>query len=317
MNNLELQQRLNSYLAVKDALGFKTQIARLLLCDFLHFLEAQGIVGPISAQVALDWACQTATDRGSSGQARRLSFVRGFLSFLRTIEPETAVPEQRLLARAKRSTPYIFTPAQITQLLAEVAGLQPVDSLRPHRWQALIGLLASTGLRIGEAIRLQVEDLKLDADPAYLKVLATKFQKSRLVPLHPTTAAQLRQYLEKRRQFGYAASSTHFFITEQGNRLNRVVLWRTFKSVTQRLGMQPLAGGRRPTFHSLRHSFAVERLRQWYRAGVSVQEMLPHLSVYLGHVGPQESYWYLTATPELLSAAGERFQQYTQIGGAQ
>ena len=172
-------------------------------------------------------------------------------------------------------------------------------------------------MRIGEAIRLQVDDLKLDADPAYLKVLETKFQKSRLVPLHPTTAAQLRQYLEKRRQFGYAASSAHFFITEQGNRLNRVVLWRTFKSVTQRLGMQPQAGGRRPTFHSLRHYFAVERLRQWYRAGVSVQNLLPHLSVYLGHVGPQESYWYLTATPELLSAAGERFQQYTQIGGAQ
>jgi site-specific recombinase XerD len=159
-------------------------------------VETQGISGPISAQVAIDWACQASTNRGSSGQARRLSFVRGFLSFLRTIAPETEVPDQRLLARARRSTPYIFTPAQITQLLAEVSRMKPVDSLRPHLWQAMIGLLASAGLRIGEAIRLKVDDLKFDADPPYLQVLETKFQKSRLVPLHPTAAAQLHQYLE-------------------------------------------------------------------------------------------------------------------------
>jgi integrase/recombinase XerD len=317
MNNIDLQQKLDSYLAVKDALGFKTEIARILLCDFLHYVEAQGISGHISAQMAIDWACKTSANRGSSGQARRLSFVRGFLSFLRTIAPETEVPDQRLLPRGRRSTPYIFTSTQIAQLLAEVSRMKPVDSLRPHLWQALIGLLASAGLRIGEAIRLKVDNLKLDADPPYLQILETKFQKSRLVPLHSTAAAQLRRYMEKRRELGYDTMSDHFFVTEWGNPLNRIVLWRTFKSVTQRLGMHPVDGSRRPTPHSLRHYFAVERLRQWYHDGANVQDMIPHLSVYLGHVGPRESYWYLTATPELLSVAGERFQQYAKIGGEQ
>jgi site-specific recombinase XerD len=315
MNQTELRQCLDSYLAVKDALGFKTQPARILLRDFLHFVESRSISEPIRAQTAIDWACDASSTCGASGQVQRLSVVRGFLSFLCAIEPETEVPDHNLLARSRRPTPYLFTPAQITQLLDEASRMKPAGSLRPHLWQALIGLLASAGLRVGEAIRLKINDLKLEDDPPFLQVLETKYRKSRLVPLHPTTAMQLRRYVEKRRQLRYDVRSDHFFISEKGNPLDQVALWRTFKRITQRLGMHPTDGSRRPSLHSLRHSFAVERLRQWYRAGMDVHALIPHLSVYLGHVRLQDSYWYLTATPELLSATGERFQQYA--GGEQ
>jgi integrase len=317
MNLTELRQCLDSYLAIKEALGFKIQPTRILLHDFLRFVENRGISEPLRAQIAVDWACDASSARGASGQVQRLSLVRGFLSFLRSIEPETEVPDHKLLTGSRRPTPYLFTPAQIIQLLNEASRMKPAGSLRPHLWQALIGLLASTGLRVGEAIRLKVDDLKLEADPPYLLVSETKYRKSRLVPLHPTSAMQLRRYAEKRRELGYDTLSDHFFVSERGNPLGQDTLWLTFKRMTQRLGMHPTDGRRRPTFHSLRHGFAVERLRGWYCAGVDVHAMLPNLSVYLGHLRPQDSYWYLTATPELLNAAGERFRQYAETGGKQ
>jgi len=317
MNQTELRQCLDSYLAIKDALGFKTQPTRILLHDFLRFVESRGTPEPIRAQTAVDWASGVSSTRGGGGQVQRLSLVRGFLSFLRSIEPETEVPDHKLLTGSRRPNPYLFTPAQITELMNEASRMKPAGSLRPHLWQVLIGLLASTGLRVGEAIRLKIDDLKLEADPPYLQVLETKYRKSRLVPLHPTTATQLRSYTEKRRQLGYSALSDHFFISERGNPLNRHTLWRTFNRMTRRLEMHPTDGRRRPTLHSLRHGFAIERLRKWYQAGVDVHAMLPHLSVYLGHLRPQDSYWYLNATPELLTAAGERFRQYAETGGEQ
>jgi integrase/recombinase XerD len=317
MNQTELRQYLDSYLAIKEALGFKSQPTRILLRDFLRFVESRGSSEPLRAQIAVDWACDASSTRGASGQVQRLSMARGFLSFLRAVEPETEVPDHKLLTGSRRPNPYLFTPAQITELMNEASRMKPAGSLRPHLWQALIGLLASTGLRVGEAIRLKIDDLKLEADPPYLQVLETKYRKSRLVPLHPTTATQLRSYAEKRRQLGYGALSDHFFISEWGNPLDRTTLWRTFKRMTRRLKMHPTDGRRRPTLHSLRHGFAVERLRRWYYAGVDVHAMLPHLSVYLGHLRPQDSYWYLTATPELLTAAGERFRQYIETGGEQ
>jgi integrase len=195
--------------------------------------------------------------------------------------------------------------------------MSPRNSLRPLVWQTLIGLLASTGLRIGEALRLTVRDVQLDTEPPHLRIVETKFRKSRLVPLHPTTAAQLCAYAKQRRALGYHALSDVFFLSETGKALTPDGVWLPFRRLTRRLGMMPRDGGRHPSLHGLRHTFAVERLREWYRAGADVQALVPHLAVYLGHVRPQDSYWYLTATPELLTAAGERFQHYAAEGGEQ
>ncbi|HEX4950020.1 MAG TPA: tyrosine-type recombinase/integrase [Blastocatellia bacterium] len=316
MKDAYLSQQLEAYLTVRAALGFQTHATGLLLCDFLRYLEARQLSSPLRAQVAIDWVCDSAVPHQASTQVQRLSIVRGFLAFLRASQPETELPDHRLLARPKRPTPYLFTAEQITQLLSAVARMKPAHSLRPHAWRLLLGLLVSTGLRVGEACRLEIGDLHLTPAPPYLHIRETKFRKSRLVPLHTSAVAELNAYLEKRQALGYAALSDTLLLTEWGKPFQPVTLWRTFKRLTQRLGMRPPAGDRPPSLHSLRHTFAVNRLCAWYREGRPVQELVPQLSVYLGHMRPQESYWYLTATPELLGAASTRFAQFADPGGA-
>ena len=187
---------------------------------------------------------------------------------------------------------------------------RPRGSLRPHTLSTLLGLLASTGLRVGEAIRLQIDHVQLEREPPQLHILETKFHKSRIVPLHPSTAEQLRHYREQRARLHYDALSDAFFVSEQGQPLRYLALHNWFARLCQRLALEPTERGRSPCLMSFRHTFAVTRVQQWYEQGRDVQALLPHLSVYLGHVRPQESYWYLTAVPELLSAAAQRFQIY-------
>ena len=188
-------------------------------------------------------------------------------------------------------------------------------SLRPHTFKTFIGLLAGTGLRSSEAIRLTVADVKLDLDPPRVLIRQTKFRKSRVVPFHPTTTEMLRRYCEQRLRLGYDGLSDAFFVSEQGRMLSYAAARRTFGALTRRLGLRQTAERRAPTLHWLRHSFAVRRLLTWYQEGRDVKACLPTLSIYLGHVCPEHSYWYLTATPELLSAAAVSFQKYAEEGG--
>lgn len=315
MNKDNLQRSLDSYLAIREALGFRMHTTRILLTDFVEYLCTHNISGPIRAQVTIDWATSGSTTRGPGGQAARLSQVRGFLSFLRASVPETEIPDQRLLASARRSLPYLFTSIEIAQLLEGAMKMRPQGSLRPILWQTLLGLLASTGLRVGEALRLKIGDVLLQADPPHLRIVETKFRKSRLVPLHLTTAQQLRHYEEQRKRLGYNALSDSFFISEHGKALDHTSVWLSFRRLTRRLGILPRDGSRNPCLQCLRHTFAVERLREWYRLGMDVQALIPNLSVYLGHLRPEETYWYLTATPELLTAAAEKFQRYAEKEG--
>jgi integrase len=190
----------------------------------------------------------------------------------------------------------------------------PPGILRPYTLSTLIGLLASTGLRVGEVLRLTIADVELDSQPPVLHIRETKFQKSRLVPLHASTADQLRHYQAMRGHLRYDALSNVFFVSEKGQSLSYAALARWFTTQCQQLGIAPLHPGRRPTLHALRHTFAVERIRQWYEEGADVQALLPHLSVYLGHLRPEYTYWYLSATPELLTAAAAKFQHYAVRG---
>jgi integrase len=179
----------------------------------------------------------------------------------------------------------------------------------------VLGLLASTGLRVGEALRLQIAQVKLDRAPPQLHILETKFRKSRIVPLHPSTAAHLRHYQAQRARLHYDGLSEAFFVSERGQPLQQRALHDWFARLCQRVAIAPTAGGRAPCLTSFRHTFAVTRMQHWYQQGQDVQALLPHLSVYLGHVHPQESYWYLTAVPELLSAAAHRFEVYAHAEG--
>jgi integrase len=223
-----------------------------------------------------------------------------------------------MLATVRRQKPYLFTQAEINLLLNGALTMGPSNSLRPLLWHTLIGLLASTGLRIGEALRLRESDVRLDAVPPHLLIAETKFHKTRLVPMHPTTAERLSLYADRRRQLGYDTRSDYFFISETGKAMHRHAVWCSFRRLVKRVGINSLNDGRRPSLHCLRHSFAVERLLEWYRSGVDdLRAVAPHLAVYLGHFSLKQSYWYLTATPELLGTAAERFQQYADGGEIQ
>jgi integrase/recombinase XerD len=315
MSPRSLHVHLDAYLSVREALGFQMRAERTLLRDFVGFIEAHGDGGPIRAHLAVDWACASSAQRGRGGAAQRLSMARRFLTYLRATLPETEIPPSGLVASFRRPQPYLFTPLQITALIRAAHALGPPGSLRPLTFATFLGVLASTGLRVGEAIRLTVQHVHLDATPPVLHIRETKFHKSRWVPLHPTTVIALRRYSAMRITLGYAALSDVFFISEQGGPLTHSLLRRWFLSVCHTVGLGPTAEGRRPSLRALRHSFAVQRMRLWYQEGRDVQGLLPHLSVYLGHVRPQESYWYLTATPELLEAAAERFHAYAAAGG--
>lgn len=314
MSQLNLHLYLDTYISVREALGFQMRAERTLLRDFVRFVEDAQPSGPIRAQMAVDWACASSAKRSPSGASQRLSMARRFLAYVRAALPETEVPERDLVASARRPKPFLFRSGQLHALMRAAQEAGPQGALRPYTLSTLIGLLASTGLRVGEAIRLTIADVHLESVTSFLHIRETKFHKSRLVPLHASTADQLRHYMNMRTQLRYDALSDVLFVSEQGQALNHEALGRWFTAQCKQLGIEPINGGRRPSLHALRHAFAIERIRQWYQEGIDVQALLPHLSVYLGHVRPQESYWYLTATPELFTAAATRFERYAIEG---
>jgi integrase len=316
--DLDFGQHLDAYLAIRDALGLATGTRARLLRSFLDYAHDATAPGtPIRAMTAVSWACDHAPPRcGDAGKAHRLTVARGFLTYLAAVVSGTEVPTYGLLAGHRRRRPYIFSDAEIQALTAIAAKATPRAGLRPSMLATLLGLLASTGLRIGEAIRLTMEDVRLDAEPAHLCVLESKFRKSRLVPVDPTTVAALADYVRRRQDLGFHALSKTFFVNERGNPLDAGVLGCWFGKLTQKAGLRPIReGNRRASLHSFRHSFAVRRLRAWHEAGLNVQTLLPTLSVYLGHVRPEDTYWYLTATPDLLRVAGSRFAPDGVVGG--
>jgi len=244
-----------------------------------------------------------------------LIHARGFLKHLKASFPETEVPPPGILAPVMRPKPYLYTSQEIASLLQATHQLWPSGSLQQLTPYTLIGLLSSTGLRAGESIRLTLNDVHLDAIPPHLEIHHTKFYKSRLVPLHPTTVEHLRGYLLERNRFRLPQPSNTFFLSGRGRPLSYKGLRRIFAQLARVADIKKRTDGRRgPCLHSLRHGFAIERLLVWYRAGLDVSSWLPHLSVYLGHLNKEETYWYLTATPELLTVAGNAFSRYADGG---
>ena len=316
MRATDLAPVLDRYLAVRDALGFSIHAVRPLLHEFLHFLETTLPPGPLPAQVVFTWACGDSQPRALTSQAARLRAARGFLTYAQATFPEIDLPAHGLLASPRRSHPYIFSAAELAALLKAATHLPVRSAFAPLTYQTLVGLLASTGLRVGEALRLEVTDVCLEANLPYLHVRHTKFHKSRLVPLHSTTVTRLREYTAYRHHQRGSTGLPTFFLSLGARPLCYDTVRVTFQSLLQRVGIVAPAGHRRPTLHSLRHTFAVQRLVLWAQQGLPVNDWVPPLAVYLGHRRPEDSYWYLTATPELLETAASAFQQYADKGDA-
>ena len=314
MTASDIQCRLEAYLELRRSLGFVICYAAYALKELLQYVQAKGLSWPIQSQTILDWIAAAAPHCGPAGQRARLIHARGFLRHLKASFPETEVPPPGILAPVIRPKPYLYTPEETAGLLQATHLLWPSGSLQQLTLYTLIGLLASTGLRAGESIHLALADVQLDAVPPHLEVRHAKFYKSRLVPIHPTTVEQLRRYLVERNRARLSQPSNAFFLSGRGRPLSYKMLHRTFARIARAAGIKKTDGQRGPCLHSFRHGFAVARLLAWYRAGLDVSSWLPHLSVYLGHLNKEETYWYLTATPELLTAAGDAFCRYGDGG---
>lgn len=305
-----LRARAEEYLAMRRVLGFGLATQGRHLMSFVAFCEERG-ADRVTADLAIEWATRTTRGSGSEVyQARRLDVVRIFARHLQPLDPATEVPPDDVLARRYlRIPPYLYSPAEITAIMDAAGGLAP--ALRAATWRTLIGLLAVTGMRQGEACRL----LRDDADPeaGTLVIRDSKFGKSRLVFLHPTAAAALRAYEQARDQAFPEPEAATFFVNSRGGPLDGHNIQHTFAVLIAAAGIQAPAGQRAPRLHDLRHVFTVETMLDWYRDGGDVQARLPLLSTWLGHVDPKSTYWYLQAVPELLALAAGRLGQ--QAGG--
>jgi integrase len=315
MTSGEVRSHLERYLDLRRALGFKVEARVSRLRDFIAFIEARDLSSFGMAQAAFEWSCSSSHPCGPAGQAQRLSWARQFLTHLHAFDPQIQIPETGLLPRVVRAKPHIYSDTEISLLIAGAQSLGPRHSLRPHTYATLIGLLVSSGLRPNEALRLRIPEVKLEADLPLVYVIQTKFRKSRVVPLDLSTAKALRCYAHQRRRRG-GQRCDRLFISRRGGPVTYDAASRTFLRLARRLGIRGPVG-RGASLHGLRHTFAVRRMTAWYREGVDVRARLPELSVYLGHVRPEDTYCYFTATPELLGAAALRFESYAGQGGGQ
>lgn len=305
-----LQQSLADYLAVRRALGYKLVRPGKLLAQFLEFLDGAG-APTITTELALRWATLPAR-AGGSWWSYRLSTVRGFAAHLHTIDPACEVPPADLLAfRPSRRTPYIYAAQEILALMSASEMLRTEHRVATYR--TLIGLLSVTGMRIGEAIRLDRGDF--DTQHALLTVRDSKFGKSRQLPLHHSASDALGRYLRRGDRPTPTEPTAALFVSSAGTRLLYCGVQHTFAGLLDRAGLPPRSASCRPRLHDVRHSFAVRCVLDAYRSGADVNARLPLLSTYLGHVNPGSTYWYLQAAPELLGIAGERLEQHLQ-GGA-
>lgn len=288
------------YLELQRSMGFKFRIQALLLRNYVAFAEAHGDRF-IQTTRAVEWAGQAPS---APQRYNRLATVRRCALALHAERPQHEVPPDDVYGRQwfKRSTPYLYTPQQIEQLIEAARQLKPCDSIRPLTYVTLFGLLATTGLRVSEALALTMSDLSADG----LMIRATKFKKDRLVPLHDSTRTVLDRYLATRRKL-HSADQT-LFVSPSGTGVKYPTVITVFLALARRVGLRPPPGQPGPRLHDLRHTFAVRSLEQCRADRRSIARHMAGLSTYLGHAHVSDTYWYLQATPALMrqiACAGE------------
>lgn len=304
-----LSNLLEQYLGVRRALGFDLDEAGRNLRQFVRFLERES-ASVITTELALRWATQP-PNAHPAYWASRLSMARRFAQYVSAADPRTEIPPQGLLPyRYRRKSPYIYSAQELTQLIQAAKQLPSATGLRAATYAALFGLLAVTGMRISEPIALDRDDV--DLTQGALTIRQTKFGKSRWLPIHPSTQRALADYACLRDRMCRKPKCPAFFISEQGTRLTHWIARWTFVQLSHQIGLRGPEDRHGPRLHDLRHRFAVHTLLTWYRAGVNVEQHLPELSTYLGHTHVTDTYWYLTATPELLALAAQRLERAEQ-----
>lgn len=294
-----LSKHVEDYLRLRRALGFKLEREGQLLGQFVAYLETVG-AATLTSEIAVAWARQPVGVQPNHW-AKRLGVVRNFAAYLQTIDPATEVPPSGVFpARRRRPAPYLWSQSDICRLLEGARAL--ASPLRAATHEALFGLLAVSGMRVGEVVALQRGDV--DLGNGVITVREAKFDRSRLVPLHSTTTGALRRYAAACDRLCPRPRSSAFFLSSTGTALNRSGVGKTFRKISIAIGARTATV--HPRIHDLRHSFAVQTLIEWQRSGVNIDEHIVVLSTYLGHVSPAGTYWYLSASPELMELAAER-----------
>ena len=304
-----LRQAVEEYLNLRRNLGFKLLDAGKGLLDFVTYME-QHRASYITQALALAWAQQPQNVQPAHW-ARRLSFVRGFARYRSASDSRTQIPPQGLLPfQPKRARPYLYSDDEIKSLLSAALKMPyrfERGALRPWVFHCLFGLLSVAGLRVGEALNLELRDVDLTA--GVLTVRGTKFGKSRLVPLHSSTCKVLADYMAKRkRHWARRPVSSYLFVSSWGNRVDGGEVHRTFYALSRQIGLRGPSDSHGPRLHDMRHRFATKTLVTWYRAGQDPERRLPLLSAYLGHVHVADTQWYLSGSPELMREAMRRLE---------
>lgn len=301
----DLHAAADAYLTQRRSFGHKMDQAGGLLHQFIDHIQDHG--GRVTTVAALEWATLPTTATAWWWR-QRLSVVRGFARYLHADDPSVEVPPPGLIpARPPRATPHIYSDADIAALLAAAGRLR--SPLRQATYQTLIGLLAATGMRPGEAIAL--DDADVDLAEGLIVVRHAKFDKTRLLVVHPTTVSALRDYRRVREQHQPQPATSGFLVSTVGTRLFYPNVSSLFRRLTREVGLSETDSG--PRLHDFRHSWAVRWLVDWHRDGVDVGPRLAGLSTYLGHTNPAGSYWYLTGTRELLELAAQRLQAADEV----
>jgi len=298
-----LQNALDEYLNIRRSLGFKLRDEGITLPQFLRFLEKKG-ASFITTDLALQWATLPENVMPSHW-ARRLRMVRKFAEYHSAKDPRTEIPPQGLLPfRYRRRAPYIYDDTEISRLLEASNNLPSVIGLRASTYSTLFGMLAVTGMRISEPVDLNREDV--DLLKGIVSVRRTKFGKSRLIPIHASTVKKLSEYGRLRDRLFISPRCPSFFVSEKGTRLSKCIVRWTFVKLSREIGLRGPDDSHGPRLHDLRHTFAVKTLLNWYQAGVDVERHIHNLAAFLGHTHVNDTYWYISAVPELLRLANKR-----------
>jgi len=304
-----LRQAVQEYLSMRRDLGFSLQEAGKGLLEFVTFME-QHRASYITQALALAWAQQPSNVQPAYW-AQRLTFVRGFARYRSATDPRTQIPPQGLLPfQPKRARPYLYSEGEIESLLRAALKMPcryERGELRPWVYYCLFGLLSVSGLRLGEARNLELQDVDLKA--AVLTIRGAKFGKTRLVPLHASTCQVLSDYIARRkRHWTQRPVSSYLFVSSWGHRLDNADIHRTFYALSRQIGLRSASDSHGPRLHDLRHRFATHTLVQWYRSNQDPERRLPILSAYLGHVHVADTQWYLSGSPELMREAMRRLE---------
>ena len=316
---ISLQARIDDFLAERRRLGFELHSRDTLLASFARYVAGRHHQGPLTVELMADWARCDKGNKGTPGTwARRLALLRHFARYLKQFEPDTEVPDESIFGPVPgRVAPHIYHEEEIVKLLAAARQLGPRGSLRPATFATLFGLMASTGLRVSEAIQLR--DADVDLKRRILTIRQTKFAKSRQLPIHPSTVEALARYRRQRARHVPATADAPFLISSRGRRLGQPLgdrqVHRVFVALRESLGWINRGAHAAPRLHDLRHTFAVRRLMLWHTNGTNLDQMMLALSTYMGHAKIVDTYWYLTAVPELMALAGSKFEHFADLLG--